>query len=71
MGNKVGRRIIWRLLVDVGVFRYSFNTNAMQMAFNEGSRNVGLKILDAIKRYCPATYDAMAREAREQEECQR
>ena len=34
MSSKRGRRILWRLLEQSGVFRLSFNTNAMQMAFS-------------------------------------
>jgi len=38
MGSKRGRRVVWRLLDQSGVFRLSFNTNSMQMAFAEGNR---------------------------------
>ena len=41
MNTPRGRRILWRLLTMARVFNLSFNTNAMQMAFNEGNRNLG------------------------------
>ena len=39
MSQKRGRRMVWRFLDQAGVFRSSFSTNAMQMAFAEGNRN--------------------------------
>lgn len=58
-----GRRIVWRLLEEAGVFRISFNTNSMQMAFNEGGRNYGNKILDQVHKLCPELYPTMLNEA--------
>lgn len=66
MGSKRGRRIIWRLLDQTGAFRLSFNTNAMQMAFAEGNRNFGNRILALIHTHCPELYPTMVREANEQ-----
>lgn len=62
MGSKRGRRIIWRLLDQAGVFRLSFNTNAMQMAFAEGNRNYGLRTLAQVQTLCPELYTLMAKE---------
>ena len=62
MGSKRGRRIIWRLLDRAGVFRLSFNTNAMAMAFAEGNRNEGLRILQLIHSHCPELYPVMMKE---------
>ena len=62
MGNKRGRRVVWRLLDTAGIFRSSFNTNAMAMAFAEGSRNSGLRILNLIHTLCPEHYNAMLKE---------
>ena len=62
MGNKRGRRIIWRLLDHAGVFRSSFNTNAMQMAFSEGNRNFGNRTLAMIHTLCPELYPQMVKE---------
>lgn len=63
MASKRGRRIAWRLLEEAGIFRISFNTNAMQMAFNEGNRNYGNKLLNSIHTLCPELYPVMLKEA--------
>lgn len=62
MGSKRGRRIVWRLLDKAGVYRLSFNTNAMTTAFNEGNRNYGLHVLAQIHATCPELYTAMVKE---------
>lgn len=62
MGSKRGRRIVWRLLDRAGVFLSSFSTNAMQMAFAEGRRNEGLRLLVLIQETCPELYAAMTKE---------
>ena len=62
MGSKRGRRIVWRLLDQSGVFRLSFNTNAMQMAFAEGGRNFGNRTLAMIHALCPELYPVMVKE---------
>lgn len=63
MGSKRGRRIVWRQLEQAGVFRLSFNTNAMQMAFNEGNRNNGNRLLAVIHTICPELYPVMLNES--------
>ena len=63
MGNKRGRRIMWRLLDQSGVFRLSFNSNSMTMAFNEGQRNFGNRMLAMIHSLCPELYPTMVKEA--------
>lgn len=64
MSSKRGRRIAWRLLGQAGVFRISFNTNAMQMAFNEGNRNYGNWFLEQVNTLCPELYPVMCKEQR-------
>ena len=63
MGSKRGRRIVWRLLDQAGTFRLSFNTNALQMAFAEGNRNSGNRLLAIIHAQCPELYPVMVKEA--------
>ncbi len=62
MSSKRGRRIVWRQLDQAGVFRSSFNTNAMTMAFAEGGRNQGLRLLAMVHKLCPDQYPAMMKE---------
>lgn len=62
MSSKRGRRMIWRLLDQAGVFRLSFNTNAMAMAFAEGNRNFGNRTLSLIHSHCPELYPQMVKE---------
>lgn len=62
MSNKRGRRILWRLLNQSGVFRLSFNTDSMLMAFAEGNRNFGNRILSLIHSQCPELYPVMVKE---------
>ncbi len=63
MSSKRGRRIVWRQLDRAGVFRLSFNTNAMSMAFAEGNRNEGLRAMALIHATCPELYPTMVKEA--------
>lgn len=62
MGSKRGRRILWRLLERSGVFRLSFNTNSMTMAFNEGNKNEGIRTIALIHTHCPELYPQMVKE---------
>ena len=64
MSSKRGRRTMWRLLDQAGVFRLSFNTNALTMAFSEGNRNNGLRLLSLIHTLCPELYPTMLKEQR-------
>lgn len=59
MSGKRGRRIVQRQLERAGVWRLSFNTNAMQMSFNEGMRNEGLALTAKLMVYCPEQYAEM------------
>jgi hypothetical protein len=63
MSSKRGRRIVWRLLDRAGVFRTSFSTNAMAMAFAEGQKNEGIRITGQIHSLCPELYPVMTKEA--------
>ena len=65
MSNKRGRRFVFRALERAGVWRISFDTNALSMAFNEGMRNEGLKLLQQITTSCPDRYAEMLKESKE------
>jgi hypothetical protein len=62
MKDKRGRRIVWRQLAAAGVFRSSFDPNAMTMAFNEGRRSEGLRLLAQVHELCPDLYPTMMKE---------
>lgn len=62
MSNRRGRRIVFRELDSAGVWRISFNTNALQMAFNEGARNAGLRLVNLVTAHCPSNFMKMMEE---------
>ena len=63
MSSTRGRRMVWRQLERAGVYRLSFNTNSMTMAFAEGARNEGLRLLSLIHVNCSELYTTMLKEA--------
>lgn len=65
VSTKRGRRIVWRLLGQAGVFHPSFNTNALTMAFNEGMRNYGNRTLTTLQDVAPDSFVTMMKEAKE------
>lgn len=65
MGQKIGRRFVWGLLERAGVFASSFNENPLLMAFAEGRRNEGLRVLAQIHALCPDLYEVMITESKE------
>jgi len=65
MSSKRGRRILWRTLERGEVFKLSFNTNSMSMAFAEGRKNEGLRTLALIHTASPDLYSTMMKESRE------
>jgi len=65
MSNKRGRRFVHRLLERAGVWRLSFNTNALSMAFAEGTRNEGLRLLAQLTEHCLDRYTEMLQEQKE------
>lgn len=64
-GHPQGRRIAWRLLDLAGVYRTTFNTNAMTMAANEGKRSLGLFLLDELLLASHEVLTRMMQEHRE------
>lgn len=63
MGQKPGRRFVWRLLGKAGIFRTSFTGNSTTF-FNEGMRNLGLTVLNDINEDHPDLYQVMVTENR-------
>lgn len=62
MADPRGRRLVWRQLATAGVFQSSFDPTAMTMAFNEGRRSEGLRLLAQIHELCPDLYPIMMKE---------
>jgi hypothetical protein len=62
MADGRGRRFVWRLLGDAGLFRSSMAPTSEGTAFNEGRRALGLALLAAISRVCPARFAEMQQE---------
>jgi hypothetical protein len=50
MSTPEGRAWLWELLARCGVFRLSFSTDALIMAFNEGKRDIGSHVIGDINR---------------------
>jgi hypothetical protein len=62
MSDARGRRVIWQQLADAGLYRTSFNVDPSVMAFSEGKRDVGLRLLATLIRVTPAQYLLMQKE---------
>jgi len=70
MSTPEGRRFLNRILVDCGIFRISYAGGARNedTFFNEGMRNVGLKIFKEIDSHFPKEWLMMRQEAMNEEE---
>lgn len=63
LSSKRGRRVMWRLLTNAGVYRLSYTQgDASATAFNEGQRNLGLRLLSLIMTHCSEAYASMVQE---------
>lgn len=63
MSSKRGRRVVWRLLTNAGVYRLSYTQgDALQTAFNEGQRNGGQRLLALIMEHTSSDYALMVQE---------
>lgn len=62
MGNRTGRRIVWTLLENAGMYQSSFSTDTHLMSFQEGKRNYGLELTNRIHKHCPDEYNLMIKE---------
>lgn len=65
LNDKRGRRFLWRQLEECGVFRSSANNSGSWTYFNEGQRNIGLKLLTEITDASPDAYLLMLKENKE------
>lgn len=55
----VGRRLLDWLFEMTGLFHTSFDTDALRMAFNEGQRNVGIRVLADLTAAQPTAFAEM------------
>lgn len=59
-----GRRLYWRMMVSTGIFKSSFTGNNTTF-FNEGERNVGLRMLNDMNEADPEAYLKCLKEAKQ------
>jgi len=64
LSSRQGRRFLWRQLCEAGVFKSSFHQSGSVVYFNEGRREVGLKLLADLTEVDPSMYHQMAQEAK-------
>jgi hypothetical protein len=65
MATRAGRGWAWDRLAEAHVFSTSYSPDALQMAFAEGERNAGLRLLNDIIEWCPEQFIQMMREQNE------
>lgn len=65
MSTREGRLFARELLESCHAFQSSFSPDAMRMAFMEGERNVGLKLMSLIMASCPDRYIEMMKEKKD------
>ncbi len=63
LSTESGRRFYWRYLKECGVFESSFTGNNTTF-FNEGQRNIGLKLMADLNDSYPDAYIKMVQESR-------
>ena len=56
-----GRRLVWRILEQTGMYRTSFTGNSTTF-FNEGQRNIGLWLVDEVLSADADMYLSMIKE---------
>lgn len=66
MNDARGRRMIYKQLERAGVFRISYAAgDPHQTSFNEGQRNIGVRLLGELMAVTPEQYALMLREAKD------
>lgn len=63
MSSPAGRVWVLDILEHCNIFATSFSVNALQTAFREGQRDVGLRLLADIVSFSPDQYIQMMRES--------
>lgn len=65
MSSPRGRRLVWWILGIAGIYRTSFSSSRNVTDFNEGGRNIGLKLLARVNDHCLDQYEVMFQEHQE------
>ncbi|MFV8851556.1 hypothetical protein [Serratia fonticola] len=68
MSTEQGRRFVWGLLSQAGVFQTTFSVDTNTAMFREGNRNAGLALFNDVFGLCPDLYLTMAAEAEKDRE---
>lgn len=62
MSDARGRRLLAALLVEARIFQTSMASDALTIAFNEGKREQGLRLLARLTAHTPELYLLMEKE---------
>lgn len=71
LASKEGRKYIYELIDFCGLHRGGFVSNGSQTFFNEGQRNVALKIFGDVGRVDPNAYLKMIEETKNKKEMEK
>lgn len=63
LSTRQGRSFVWRHMTNAGIFQSCFTGNSATF-FNEGRREVGLKMLAEVNEASPDSYLQMMKESR-------
>lgn len=61
--HRPGRRIVWQLLSDTGVFRNPWDHSGSTTAFRCGQMSVGQRLLAEVMTHAPEAFTTMQKEA--------
>ncbi|MGE0745289.1 MAG: hypothetical protein AB7K86_08580 [Rhodospirillales bacterium] len=64
MGDPRGRRLMWGVLAEAGIYLQTFTGELGTSAFNEGRRSMGLQMMDRMIRHAPDAWTQMHAEHR-------
>lgn len=66
LSTETGRKYIYSVLEFCGVYSTIFSAETNRIYFNEGQRNVGLKLIADINTACPDLYVKMIEESKKE-----
>ena len=65
LSDRRGRGLAWWLMQEAGLYRTSFTGDPATTAFQEGRRDIGLKVLHRVHEAVPDAYAQMINEQRD------